>query len=76
MYALLLTSTSGVFQRLFFCYYIADRDRDRDRQYIVANSLKDSDPEAVNAMKRWGVRYVLGENMRHHERPKLRVRSS
>jgi hypothetical protein len=47
-------------------------DRDRDRQYIIANSLKDSDPEAYNAMRRWGVRYVLGESMRHHERPKLR----
>lgn len=43
-------------------------DRDRDRQYILANALKDSDPEAYNALRRWGVRYVQGEWLPKHHR--------
>ena len=43
------------------------------RRYVMANALKDSDPEAVNAMRRWGTRYVLGESMRHHDRPQAKV---
>lgn len=30
------------------------------------NAMKDSDPGAYNALRRWGVRYVVGENMAHH----------
>ncbi len=44
-------------------------DRDRDRKYMVDNALKDSDPEAYNAMRRWGVRYILGEHLPAHHRP-------
>ena len=45
-------------------------DRDRDRQYVLSNCLKDSDPEAYNGMRRWGVRYVLCEWCpRHPRRP-------
>ena len=43
-------------------------DRDRDRQYVLGNCLKDHDQEAVNAMKRWGVRYVLCEWCQKHSR--------
>ena len=44
-------------------------DRDRDRTYVHNNALKDSDPEAYNAMRRWGVRYLLGEHLPSHHRP-------
>ena len=43
-------------------------DRDRDRAYILANALKDSDHEAYNALRRWGVRYVQGEWLPRHPR--------
>jgi hypothetical protein len=36
---------------------------------VHGNALKDSDGEAYNAMRRWGVRYLLGENMPRHHRP-------
>ena len=45
-------------------------DRDRDRQYVINNALKDHDPEAYNAMRRWGVRYVQGEFLARHPRPR------
>lgn len=45
-------------------------DRDRDRKYVMDNCLKDSDPEAYNAMRRWGTRYVLGEHLPTHHRPR------
>jgi hypothetical protein len=44
-------------------------DRDRDRQYAIDNALKDSDPQAYNSLRRWGVRYILGEWMPRHSRP-------
>jgi hypothetical protein len=44
-------------------------DRDKDRRYILDNALKDSDAEAYGLMRRWGIRYVVGENMRTHHRP-------
>ncbi|RYE83851.1 MAG: hypothetical protein EOO65_03250 [Methanosarcinales archaeon] len=44
-------------------------ERHRDREAIMANALKDSDQHAYNLMRRWGVRYVLGENMHRHHRP-------
>jgi hypothetical protein len=43
--------------------------RDADRAYVHENSLKDSDPNAYNAARRWGVRYILGESMPRHHRP-------
>lgn len=48
-------------------------DRDRDRTYAIDNALKDSDNNAYQAMRRWGVRYVLGEWMPKHERPSERA---
>jgi hypothetical protein len=45
-------------------------DRDRDRQYVLNNALKESEPEAYNTMRRWGVRYVLCEWCTRHARPK------
>jgi len=45
-------------------------DRDRDRKYVHENALKDSDQEAYNGMRRWGVRYLLGEHMPTHHRPR------
>ena len=44
-------------------------ERDRDRGYILDNALKDSDVQAYNLMRRWGVRYVLGEHLAQHARP-------
>jgi hypothetical protein len=43
-------------------------DRDRDRQYVLNNVFKDSDNEAYNAARRWGVRYVLCEWCTKHHR--------
>jgi hypothetical protein len=44
-------------------------DRDRDRQKILQNALKDADPEAYGVLRRWGVRYVIGEHLPVHHRP-------
>ena len=44
-------------------------ERDRDRTYVLENALKDSDPQAYNLLRRWGVRYVLGEHLATHARP-------
>ena len=43
-------------------------ERDRDRRTILDHMLKDSDQNCVNLMRRWGVRYVLGENAYHWPR--------
>ncbi len=32
------------------------------------NALKDSDPHAYDLLRKWGVRYVLGEYIRKHPR--------
>jgi len=45
-------------------------DRDRDRNIVLNGAMKDSDPEAYNLARRWGVRYILGENIQRHARPK------
>jgi hypothetical protein len=37
-----------------------------DRDYAMDNALKDSDEHAYFLMRKWGVRYVLGEHIRHH----------
>ena len=44
-------------------------ERDRDRTYVLENALKDSDAQAYNLLRRWGVRYVLGEHLAQHARP-------
>ena len=44
-------------------------ERERDRAYVLDNALKDSDTTAYNILRRWGVRYVLGENLKTHHRP-------
>ena len=44
-------------------------ERDKDRTYAIENALKDSDPQAYQSMRRWGVRYVLGEWLAKHTRP-------
>ncbi len=44
-------------------------ERDRDRAAMLENALKDSDPHAYGIMRRWGVRYVLGEWLPRHHRP-------
>ena len=44
-------------------------ERDRDRGYVLENALKDSDSQAYNLLRRWGVRYVLGEHLATHARP-------
>ena len=46
-------------------------ERDKDRNYAMENALKDSDPAAYNSLRRWGVRYVLGEYIAKHHRPSL-----
>eukprot|EP01138_Halocafeteria_seosinensis_P008808 gb/GECG01009003.1/.p1 GENE.gb/GECG01009003.1/~~gb/GECG01009003.1/.p1 ORF type:complete len:839 (+),score=58.98 gb/GECG01009003.1/:1-2517(+) len=43
-------------------------DRNRDREFILPNLMKDSDPEVYSALRRWGVRYVLSERPREHPR--------
>lgn len=48
-----------------YSYY----DRDRDRSYALQGVLKDSDPEVYNSLRRWGVRYVVGEWLPRHHRP-------
>ena len=45
-------------------------ERDRDRNYIMANALKDSDADAYNLLRRWGVRYIVGEWIPRHSRPR------
>ncbi len=45
-------------------------DRDKDRNMVLANALKDSDDEAYQTARRWGVRYILGENLQRHHRPR------
>jgi hypothetical protein len=45
-------------------------ERDRDRNYVMANALKDSDNDAYNLCRRWGVRFLLGEWIAKHHRPK------
>lgn len=42
--------------------------RNRDREFIMPNLLKDSDPEVYTALRRWGVRYVLAERPIEHPR--------
>jgi hypothetical protein len=37
-----------------------------DRDYVLENCLKDSDENAYFLMRKWGVRYVLGEHLRTH----------
>ncbi len=37
-------------------------DRDTARKTVIDHMLKDSDQNAYNIMRRWGTRYVLGEN--------------
>ena len=37
-----------------------------DRDYVLDNCLKDSDENAYFLMRKWGVRYVLGEHLRTH----------
>jgi hypothetical protein len=37
-------------------------DRDKDRKLAMDHMLKDSDPNAYSVLRRWGTRYVLGEN--------------
>jgi len=37
-------------------------DRDTARKTVIDHMLKDSDQNAYNVMRRWGTRYVLGEN--------------
>ena len=44
-------------------------ERDRDRNGMLENALKDSDAHAYGLMRRWGVRYVLGEWLPRHHRP-------
>ena len=44
-------------------------ERENDRAYILENALKDSNPEAYNRLRRWGARFVLGENIARHHRP-------
>jgi hypothetical protein len=44
-------------------------ERENDRAYVLDNALKDSNPEAYNRLRRWGVRFVLGENIARHHRP-------
>lgn len=44
-------------------------ERDRDRNGMLENALKDSDPHAYGLLRRWGVRYVLGEWLPRHHRP-------
>ena len=39
-----------------------------DRDYVMDNALKDSDEHAYNLCRKWGVRYIVGENMRTHQR--------
>jgi hypothetical protein len=39
-----------------------------DRDYVLDNALKGSDPRAVELLRKWGVKYVLGEGMRRHAR--------
>lgn len=36
------------------------------------NVAKDSDPYAYQLLRKWGIRYVLGEYIRKHERPSQR----
>ena len=43
-------------------------DRDRDRKLVMDGALKDSDNEAYQAARRWGVRYVLGDELQEHHR--------
>jgi hypothetical protein len=45
-------------------------ERDRDRNHVLANMLKDSDSETYNVLRRWGVRYVVGEWTPRHNRPR------
>lgn len=44
-------------------------ERQNDREYMLKNALKESDARAYNLMRRWGVRYVLGENLPSYPRP-------
>lgn len=44
-------------------------ERLRDRDYVMDNALKDEDEQAYFLARRWGVRYILGENIRRHDRP-------
>ena len=37
-----------------------------DRDYVLDN-VRDSDPHALALLRKWGVRYVLGEHLRRHE---------
>lgn len=39
-----------------------------DRDYVLKNALKDSDEHAHFLLRRWGVRYVVGDNMPRHPR--------
>ena len=45
-------------------------DRDRERKTMLDGALKDSDNEAYQAMRRWGVRYILGESLQEHHSPR------
>ena len=45
-------------------------DRDRDRKLMIDGALKDSDNEAYQAMRRWGVRYILGDGLAEHHSPR------
>jgi hypothetical protein len=40
----------------------------QDRDYAMANLLKDEDSHAYNILRRWGVRYVVGEWLPKHPR--------
>lgn len=48
----------------------------QDRDYVMDNLLKDSDGHAYNLLRRWGVRYVVGEYMRRHGRAPLGSRGA
>jgi hypothetical protein len=63
---LALTSHSEPLLSSLCSYNYADRDKDRN--YVLENGLKESDVNAYNTMRRWGVRFVLGENMQRHAR--------
>ena len=41
-------------------------DRLGDRDYVLDN-VRDSDARSLELLRKWGVAYVLGENLRRHE---------
>lgn len=47
--------------------YNAD-ERLGDRDFVMENALMDSNTQAYALLRKWGVKYVLGENMRIHSR--------